>query len=105
MTLSGPEGTRATSGHRTALIGASLTAMAAVYATIVPHEEAFLRSRFGDAFDRYCELVPRLFPRVVPLADGEGTWKPDAIAGERTTLALFGAMMLVLILKCRRGDD
>jgi protein-S-isoprenylcysteine O-methyltransferase Ste14 len=90
---------------RAALVGGSLAAMTAIYAAIVPHEETFLRSRFGEAFDRYCELVPRIVPRVVPLAVGEGTWQPDAIAGERTTLALFGAMLLVLLLKCRRSDD
>lgn len=90
---------------RSALIGASLAAMAAVYAVIVPHEEAFLRSRFGERFDRYCELVPRLFPRVVPLEEAEGTWRPDALAGESTTLALLGAMTLTLLWKCRRSDD
>jgi len=90
---------------RAALAGGSLAAMAAVYATIVPHEEEFLRSKFGEAFDRYCEAVPRIVPQLDAIADGEGTWKPDAIAGERTTLAIFAAMLVVLLRKCRPNGD
>ncbi len=90
---------------RAALAGGSLAAMAAVYATIVPHEEEFLRSKFGEAFDRYCEAVPRIVPQLEAIADGEGTWKPDAIAGERTTLAIFAAMLVVLLRKCRPNGD
>ncbi len=55
---------------RLALIGGSLAAMAAVYATIVPHEEAFLRSKFGGAFERYCAHVPRLIPQRQAWSDG-----------------------------------
>ncbi|MGB6061405.1 MAG: isoprenylcysteine carboxylmethyltransferase family protein, partial [Candidatus Aquilonibacter sp.] len=44
-------------GAKVGLIGGSLAAMAAVYATIVPHEENFLRAEFGEEFDRYCERV------------------------------------------------
>ena len=90
---------------RAALAGGSLAAMAAVYATIVPHEEEFLRSKFGEAFDRYCEAVPRIVPQLEAIAGGEGTWKPDAIAGERTTLAIFAAMLVVLLRKCRPNGD
>ena len=90
---------------RAALAGGSLAAMAVVYATIVPHEEEFLRSKFGEAFDRYCEAVPRIVPQLAAIADGEGTWKPDAIAGERTTLALFTAMLVLLFRKCRPDGD
>ena len=90
---------------RAALAGGSLAAMAAVYAVIVPHEEEFLRSKFGEAFERYCEAVPRIVPRLEAIDGGEGTWKPDAIAGERTTLALFAAMLVVLLRKCRPNDD
>jgi protein-S-isoprenylcysteine O-methyltransferase Ste14 len=90
---------------RTILAGGSLAVMAAVYATIVPHEEEFLRSKFGEAFDRYCEAVPPILPRLEAIPDGEGTWKPDAIAGERTTLALFAAMLVLLLRKCRPDGD
>jgi len=90
---------------RAALAGGSLAAMAAVYATIVPHEEEFLRSKFGEAFDRYCQAVPRIVPQLEAIADGEGTWNSDAIAGERTTLAIFAAMLVVLLRKCRPNGD
>src|ERR1700757_108600 len=35
---------------RRALLFGSLAAMAAVYAAIIPHEEAFLQAEFGEAF-------------------------------------------------------
>ena len=92
-------------GARAVLAGGSLAAMAAVYATIVPHEEEFLRSKFGEAFDRYCQAVPRIVPQLEAIADGEGTWNSDAIAGERTTLAIFAAMLVVLLRKCRPNGD
>ncbi|HEY6327161.1 MAG TPA: isoprenylcysteine carboxylmethyltransferase family protein [Candidatus Cybelea sp.] len=91
-----------------ALVGGSLAAMAAVYAIIVPHEEAFLRSKFGAAFERYCERVPRLIPRLNPLREdpstssGQATWDARAlIAAESKTFALFGAMLAVLVVKAR----
>jgi protein-S-isoprenylcysteine O-methyltransferase Ste14 len=87
---------------RWALVGGSLAAMIAIYATIVPHEEDFLRSRFGDAFERYCTLVPRLMPRIVPLADGEGEWQPEAVlSAESKTIATFGAMLAALVVRAR----
>ncbi len=64
-----------------------------------------MRSKFGEAFDRYCEAVPRIVPQLEAIDGGEGTWKPDAIAGERTTLAIFAAMLVVLLRKCRPNGD
>jgi protein-S-isoprenylcysteine O-methyltransferase Ste14 len=91
-------------GAKLVLAGGSLAAMAAVYATIVPHEEAFLRSEFGDAFERYCERVPRVIPQAQPAPDGEGTWNPGVIRdAESRTFATFGAMFAMLVLKCVRG--
>ena len=91
-------------GAKVALIGGSLAAMAAVYATIVPHEEAFLRSEFGEAFDRYCEQVPPVVPRTQPAPGGEGRWNPSVIReAESRTFATFGAMLGVLVLKTLRA--
>ena len=82
------------------LVGGSLAAMLGVYATIVPHEEAFLRSQFGEAFDRYCEAVPPVLPLAQPAAGGEGTWNPGVIRdAESRTFATFGAMLAVLVFK------
>jgi protein-S-isoprenylcysteine O-methyltransferase Ste14 len=87
-----------------ALIGGSLAAMAAVYGIIVPHEEAFLRSEFGEAFDHYCDRVPPFIPLAEPVDMGEGTWKPEVIRDAETrTFATFGAMLGVLFLKALRS--
>jgi protein-S-isoprenylcysteine O-methyltransferase Ste14 len=89
---------------RRALVLGSLGVMAAVYATIVPHEEEFLRERFGQAFDSYCAQVPRIVPQLVPLSDGEGRWQADAVlSAETKTFALFGAMLAALTARARRS--
>jgi len=86
------------------LVGGSLAAMAALYAAIVPYEEGFLRSEFGEKFDWYCERVPRVVPQLEPLPDGEGEWNPDAIvSAESKTFLTFGAMLLALALRTRRA--
>jgi len=91
---------------RLALIGASLGAMAAVYATIVPHEEAFLRSKFGEEFERYCQRVPRLVPQLEPLYDGNGAWRAETLLeAESKTFLLFGAMLAALALKARGAQE
>lgn len=90
--------------QRLALVGGSLAAMAAVYATIVPHEERFLRSQFGVAFDRYCERVPRVVPQVEPMRDGEGEWNAQTLlTAESKTFAFFGAMLAALAIRARRS--
>jgi protein-S-isoprenylcysteine O-methyltransferase Ste14 len=87
---------------RRALVGGSLAVMAAIYATIVPHEEEFLRATFGDAFERYCACVPRIVPRIVPLAGAEGEWQADVIPrAESRTFALFAAMLAALVVRAR----
>jgi protein-S-isoprenylcysteine O-methyltransferase Ste14 len=89
--------------NKLALIGGSLAAMAAVYATIVPHEEAYLRSQFGEDFDRYCERVPPVVPLADPAPNGAGTWDPSVIReAESKTFATFGAMLAVLVFKTLR---
>lgn len=42
-----------------------------LYTTIVPAEERFLRSQFGETYIRYCAHVPRLLPRLRPWAEAE----------------------------------
>ncbi|HZY95910.1 MAG TPA: isoprenylcysteine carboxylmethyltransferase family protein [Candidatus Cybelea sp.] len=90
--------------ERLVLIAASLGAMVAVYATIVPHEEAFLRKQFGEEFERYCERVPRILPRLEPIVGGAGEWDSHVlIAAESKTFALFGAVLVALAIKALRG--
>ncbi|HVR46382.1 MAG TPA: isoprenylcysteine carboxylmethyltransferase family protein [Candidatus Binatia bacterium] len=87
---------------RLALVGGSLVAMAAVYAIIVPHEEAFLRSKFGAAYERYCERVPRLIPQRPSTTSAQVTWDAGTlIQAESKTFALFGAMLSALAVKAR----
>ncbi len=91
-------------GARTALVGGSLATMLAVYAAIVPHEEQFLRAQFGDAFDHYCDDVPRIIPQLEPAPIAHGTWKPEVIKdAESRTFATFGAMLALLALKALKA--
>jgi protein-S-isoprenylcysteine O-methyltransferase Ste14 len=88
---------------RSLLVGGSLAAMIAVYAAIVPHEEAFLRSEFPDEFERYCELVPRVIPRSTPIDGAQGEWRAEVVrTAESKTFVTFGAMLVALWLKARK---
>lgn len=92
------------SGARRALIFGSLAAMASVYTAIVPHEEAFLQTQFGEAFERYCERVPRIVPQLEPMPDGDGEWDSGAlVAAESKTFATFAAMLVALVVRARRS--
>lgn len=85
---------------RCMLAAGALGAMAALYATIVPHEERYLRERFGEQFDRYCERVPRILPQLDPAPDGEQRWDTGVIGkAESKTFVTFGAMLALLALK------
>ena len=86
--------------ERLVLVAASLGVMAAIYATIIPHEEAFLRAQFGREFERYCERVPRIFPQLESGSEGAGEWNGEAlIEAESKTFVLFGAMLAALAIK------
>ncbi|HEY1977474.1 MAG TPA: isoprenylcysteine carboxylmethyltransferase family protein [Candidatus Baltobacteraceae bacterium] len=89
---------------RLGLIAGALGSMIGVYATIVPHEEQFLREKFGEKFERYCERVPPVVPQLEPMPDGAGEWRADVIAkAESNTFATFGAMLATLALKALRA--
>lgn len=95
---------RNSAGEKAALLAATLGGMAAVYATIIPHEEQYLRSEFGEKFDRFCEQVPPLVPQLEPAADQNGTWKPEVIGkAETRTFITFGAMLAILALKALKS--
>jgi protein-S-isoprenylcysteine O-methyltransferase Ste14 len=85
---------------RAALVASALGSMLAVYATIVPHEEAYLRETFGEAYDAYAAKVPRAIPRATPAEPQAGTYDPSVIAqAESRTFVTFGAMLGALALK------
>jgi protein-S-isoprenylcysteine O-methyltransferase Ste14 len=89
---------------RLALIAGSLAAMWGVYSVIVPHEEGYLRSTFGEAFEEYVAAVPRIVPSPAPAGPQQGTYDPSVIGrAETRTWATFGAMLAVLALKALRA--
>ncbi|HYW53471.1 MAG TPA: isoprenylcysteine carboxylmethyltransferase family protein [Dongiaceae bacterium] len=88
---------------RLLLVGGSLAAMLGVYAVIVPHEEGYLRTTFGAAFDDYCARVPRVVPALEPSEPQHGSYDPGVIGkAETRTWLTFGAMLGVLALKALR---
>jgi protein-S-isoprenylcysteine O-methyltransferase Ste14 len=107
-----------TFGKKIGLIAASLGTMAAVYSVIIPHEEQYLRSQFGEPYERYCASVPQIVP-TLRQAQGDtgqgdkgqgdkveqrGEWKPEVIAqAEKNTFLTFGAMLAALALKALKA--
>lgn len=88
-------------GTKRALLAAlGLGSMLAVYATIVPHEEAFLARTFGDDYADYQVRVPALGWRLQPAQFSRGRYDPSVIVqAETKTFATFGAMLAALALK------
>lgn len=91
--------------RRAALAAAGLGTMLAVYAAIVPLEEAYLRATFGAPFDDYVARVPRLVPRAAASEPQLGAYDPSVIArAESRTFITFGAMLLALAVKTRAAS-
>jgi protein-S-isoprenylcysteine O-methyltransferase Ste14 len=89
---------------RAALTTLGLGSMLAVYAAIVPLEEAYLQKTFGPAFDEYAANVPRIIPRIRPAASRHGRYDPSVILkAESRTFLTFGAMLAALAFKAQRG--
>lgn len=89
---------------RTTLVLGSLGTMIGVYRIIVPHEEAFLREKFGAAFDEYVASVPRVFPTREPGGSQMGSYDPSVIGkAESRTFITFGAMLALLALKALKS--
>ena len=90
--------------RRAALCCASLGTIAAVYWTIIPHEEQFLQREFGEEFTAYCERVPPIVPLSEPAESQRGDYDPDVLlSSESKTFATFGAMLAMLALKSIRA--
>jgi protein-S-isoprenylcysteine O-methyltransferase Ste14 len=89
------------SGTKRAVLAAlGLGSMLAVYATIVPHEEAFLARAFGDDYADYQARVPALGWRLQPAQFSRGSYDPSVIAqAETKTFATLGAMLAAVVLK------
>ncbi len=90
-------------GGRTMLTALGLGTMAAVYATIIPLEEAYLRRRFGAAFEDYVERVPSIVPQLQAAEPQQGRYDPKVILkAETSTFLTFGAMLVALALKTKK---
>ncbi len=79
-------------------LGLAVAALGALYAAIVPAEEAFLARQFGAEYGRYRAAVPRLVPRLRPWAQGEARpfhWR--AVWGEAGILLWVVAIYLALL--------
>jgi protein-S-isoprenylcysteine O-methyltransferase Ste14 len=86
--------------ERLGLIAFSVGTMLAVYATIVPHEESYLRRTFGTRYEEYAERVPRTFPLLNASQPQHGSYDAAVIAhAESRTFLTFGAMLAVLAVK------
>jgi len=91
------------------LIGVTFFAMQ--YAFIVATEEAFLRQRFGAAFDAYAAEVPRWWPRLIPASREPLAAKFDArraLFKEHNPLTAWLSGALALIAwkaSVRRGAE
>ncbi len=90
--------------RRAILTSGGLGVMLAVYAAIVPLEEAYLRQTFGTAFETYVTRVPRLVPRLSAAEPASGRYDARVIArAETRTFVTFGAMLAGLAVKAARG--
>ena len=88
--------------RRTQMISLGLGLMAAVYAVIIPHEEAYLAKTFGEDFELYLERVPRIVPRMSPYTRAQGEFDPAVIGkAETRTFLTFGLMLAALALRAR----
>ncbi len=85
---------------RALLVALGLGSMLAVYAAIVPLEEAYLLQTFGAEFEAYLGRVPRVIPRTTPSEPQTGIYDPSVIAkAETRTFLTFGAMLGALAVK------
>jgi len=93
-------------GRRIGLGALGLSAMLAVYAAIIPLEEAYLRESFGADFDDYVARVPRLFPRATASQPQAGRYDAGVIASAETrTFVTFAAMLVALAVRARANAD
>ena len=72
------------------------------YSMIVTKEEEYLRTAFGDEYDRYVREVPRFVPRFTRYA-GEHSFHRDAdlargLQSERRTLQAFAIIAVAIII-------
>ena len=81
---------------------AALIFFAVQYYFIVSEEENFLKSEFGEDYKKYCEDVPRFFPRMTSYKN-PGTKQPEfnpraGLRSETRTLQAFAIIFVAVIV-------
>ena len=77
----------------------ALATWAAVYAHVIPYEEHYLRSRFGEAFDSYRKAVPPLLPALRPYKERHGTFNlSSGLSNERFSLATLPVLAILFLV-------
>ncbi|MFC1619992.1 methyltransferase family protein [Candidatus Neomarinimicrobiota bacterium] len=86
------------------MLGTVLIFFLLQYTLIISLEEAKLRDLFGESYRRYCQAVPRVFPRIRRKQDSVQTEKATlkiwryAFRHERSTLWAIAAILLLTLL-------
>ncbi|MBI2263689.1 MAG: isoprenylcysteine carboxylmethyltransferase family protein [Armatimonadetes bacterium] len=71
-----------------------------IYGAIIPLEESYLLTQFGDGYHRYAQAVHRLLPRKTPYHPALGTFSWAVIGrSEVHTLIYFALMTIIMYAK------
>ena len=81
---------------------AALIFFATQYYFIVSEEESFLKSEFGEDYKKYCEDVPRFFPRMTSYKNS-GIKQPEfnsraGLKSETRTLQAFSIIFVFVLV-------
>lgn len=84
------------------LQAAALVFFAIQYSFIVSEEEGFLKTEFGDDYKKYCENVPRFFPRMTSYRNAgisQPVFNPKkGIRSESRTLQAFTIIFVIVLV-------
>ena len=72
-----------------------------LYLTVMKREEAFLRERFGEEFEKYHAAVPLFVPRLTPWRKGAAPFDWGLVGRHREWRSWAGAAAVTLLLALR----
>ena len=70
---------------------------------IIPHEEAFLRSKFGSSYDDYCRRVKRFWPISLKREDLHGKFNADVVRKSEIHTIIsttIGTIIIICVSLC-----
>ncbi|KAB2907818.1 MAG: isoprenylcysteine carboxylmethyltransferase family protein [Ignavibacteriales bacterium] len=74
------------------------------YIMIVSEEEKYLSRQYGEAYQEYCDRVPRFIPRLTPYRNSAVVQPPlNNKAGLRSEMRSLQAIVIVIILLVARA--